>query len=119
MPMNKREQLEHDYSTYVKKYVHSEIQVPIPFMKFKDKLTRYLNSGKPIIVEDSGFPSTSSNKVFINHVGDRWVGGYSEVYYNGEKIKVPHTIHYSDLYINHPNYKKKIIFIEENPYEKK
>lgn len=117
--MNKRERLEKDYNYYVKEYVNSKEQVPIPFMKYKDKLLRYLKSGKPIIVEDSGFPSTSSDKIYINHVGDRWVGGYSEVYYNGEKIHVPHTIHYSDLYINHPNYKKKIIFIDENPYENK
>lgn len=116
---NRDEVLDREYNGYIKDYAtESEInKTPIPFRKYQDKLSRYKEDGRPIIVEDSGFPYTESYSMVITFVGTHWVGGYSESFFNGEKVKIPRTIHYSDLYINHPNYKKKIMFVEENPYE--
>lgn len=117
--MSNNLELEKEYNTYVKEYVmdSSEDKTPIPFRKYQNKLSIYKENGEPIIVEDSGFPYTESYKMYITYVGSHWVGGYSESFFNGERVKIPRTVHYSDLYITHPNYKKKIIFVEENPYE--
>lgn len=117
--MNKEEKLELDYNTYVKDYVKESVinKTPVPFRKYQDRLQVCKTTKEPIIVEDSGFPYTESYKMHITYVGSHWVGGYSETFHEGQTIKIPRTIHYADLYINHPNYKKKIIFVEENPYE--
>lgn len=117
--MKNKKQLNNNYNKYVKEYVKDKgvAKTPIPYRQYKDKLKRYMDKKEPILVEDNSFPNTSSIKMYINHVSDRWVGGYSEVLYEGRMVRVPYTLHYSDLYISNPNYKKKIRFINENPYE--
>lgn len=92
-------------------------KTPIPYIDIKRKMQTWFETGEPILVEDSSFPSSSSTKIYINYVGDRWVGGYSEVLYLGSIVKVPETIHYSDLYTTNPTIKKRIVPVKDNPYE--
>lgn len=90
---------------------------PLPYIGIAKKFQEVKDRNESVIVEEGGFPHTDSTVMYIEHVADRWVGGYSYVRNEGKTIKIPKTIHYSDIYVSDKNHKIKIIFEGANPYE--
>lgn len=91
--------------------------LPLPYIDIAKKFQQVKDDGESIIIEEGGFPYTDSTVMYIEHVTDRWVGGYSLIRHEGEQVKVPKTIHYSDLYVKDKSHKVRIIFEGANPYE--
>lgn len=85
------------------------------FQKIKEE-------GRRVLYEDSTFPATFSVVIEVDYVGDRWCKGYTTYYRLGEEVKVPYTIHYSDVLCagkpNSPLSGVKIIQEGENPFDK-
>lgn len=92
---------------------------PLPYISIANKFKQVKDNNESVIIEEGGFPHTDSTVMYIDYVSDRWVGGYSYVRNEGKNIKIPKTIHYSDIYVKDKNHKIKIIFKGANPYEEK
>lgn len=86
----------------------------------KEKFREAKNMDTSILVENMDFIPANSVVIEISYIGDNWCMGYETKYFNGENIRIPHTIHYADIYTeanatigkNRP----KIIFEGENPF---
>lgn len=89
---------------------------PEPYKAIAERFKEVKENGESVIVEEGGFPHTDSIVMYIEHITDRWVMGYSYLRHEGELVRVPKTIHYSDIYINDKSHKIKIIFEGANPY---
>lgn len=96
---------------------HTLEVVPEPYKKIAERFEEVKRKGESVILEEGSFPHTDSTVVYIEHIADRWVGGYSITRHEGKEIKLPKTIHYSDIYIQDKSHKVKIIFEGANPYE--
>lgn len=96
---------------------HTLEVVPEPYKAIARKFKEVKELGQSVIVEEGGFPHTDSTVMYIENIADRWVGGYSYLRHEGNLVKVPKTIHYSDIYINDKSHKIKIVFEGANPYE--
>ena len=90
--------------------------VPEPYLKIAKRFEDVMRNKESIIVEEGSFPYTDSTVMYISHVDDRWVGGYSLTRHNGEEVKIPKTIHYSDIYVTDKSNKVKIVFEGAHPY---
>lgn len=90
--------------------------VPEPFKDIKTRFKYIKEQGLYIIYEESGFPYTDAMVIYITDVYDRWCRGYSITRFNGVNVKVPRTIHYSDIYVQDKYNKVKIIVEGANPY---
>lgn len=90
--------------------------VPNPYKDIAEKFREVKEKNEAVIIEERGFPHTDSTVMYIDNVTDRWVGGHSIVRHEGETIKIPKTIHYSDIYMQEKSRKVKIIFEGANPY---
>src|SRR5699024_427556 len=73
--------------------------------------------GTSLIMEEDGFPNTYSTVMYIEHGTDRWAGRYCLIRHEGEEVKLPKTIHFSDIYVKDKSHKVRIIFEGANPYE--
>lgn len=91
--------------------------LPLPYKEIAKKFEEVKAKGESIIIEEGGFPYTDSTVMYIEHVTDRWAGGYSLIRHEGEEVKVPKTIHFSDIYVKDKSHKVRIIFEGANPYE--
>ncbi|WRW34712.1 hypothetical protein CF5_0145 [Staphylococcus phage CF5] len=91
--------------------------LPLPYIEIAKKFKEVKDNKESIIIEEGGFPYTDSTVMYITHVASRWVGGYSLVRHEGKEIRVPRTLHYSDIYVKDKSHKVKIIFEGANPYE--
>lgn len=91
---------------------------PKPYKKIEDKFRRVMENNEQVIIEEGGFPHTDSTVMYVTHVTDRWVGGYYHIRHEGNKVKIPKTIHYSDLFMDDKSHKIRVIFEGANPYGK-
>ncbi|UVD42776.1 hypothetical protein [Staphylococcus phage vB_SauM-V1SA22] len=91
--------------------------LPSPYIEIAERFKKARDTKEAIIVEEAGFPYTDSTVMYIEHVESRWAGGYSLVRYNGSEVKVPKTIHYSDIYVSNDVHRIKIVFEGAHPYE--
>lgn len=96
---------------------NSKDATPREYISIAKKFQKVKDTNESVIVEEGTFPHTDSNVMYINYVSDRWVGGYSLLRYENSTVKVPRTIHYSDIFVRDKNHKIKIIFEGANPYE--
>ncbi|AAX92404.1 hypothetical protein TwortDSMZ_154 [Staphylococcus phage Twort] len=91
--------------------------VPEPYLAIASKFKKVREKGESVILEEAGFPHTNSTIMYIDYVSDRWVLGYSYTKSERETVKIPRTIHYSDIYVTDKSHKVNVIFEGENPYE--
>ncbi|MGI4563124.1 hypothetical protein ACR2XK_26220, partial [Klebsiella pneumoniae] len=82
--------------------------LPLPYKDIAKKFEEVKEKGESIIIEEGGFPYTDSTVMYIEHVTDRWAGGYSLIRHEGEEVKVPKTIHFSDIYVKDKSHKVRI-----------
>ena len=97
--------------------VNSSDVLPLPYKAIAKKFEKVKEKKESIIIEEGGFPYTDSTVMYVSHVSDRWVGGYSIIRHEGKEVKIPKTIHFSDIYVKDKSHKVRIIFEGANPYE--
>jgi len=87
---------------------------PKPYLSIQDKLTRWMEEGKKVLVDVKDSYSVQRVVVKFDYVSDRWAKGTSICYSEGEEILVPYTIHFSDILCK----RMKVIVIPEgeNPF---
>ncbi|ASU01032.1 hypothetical protein ANTHONY_192 [Bacillus phage Anthony] len=77
--------------------VVEEDTAPLSYNVVKERIDKIVKDGKPIILEIKDAYSVQTSMVILEESYDRWAKGYSTCYYDGEEVKVPYTIHYSDI----------------------
>lgn len=100
-----------------------EQRVPLPLLAVRERFLKAKKQGTRVLIENSELSSAHAVTVAIEHVAERWCLGYQTVLYYGQEIRIPHTIHYTDVYGVNENERRrsskqvKIIFEGENPFE--
>lgn len=101
----------------------TEVRTPISLQSVRKRFLDAKEAGKRVLIENSDLSSANSVVVDIDYVGSRWCLGYQKVLYFGEEVRIPHTIHFCDVYGAYGNEAQrskrqvKIIFEGENPFE--
>lgn len=96
---------------------------PPALIDIRKRFERAMEEGTDILIENAELSSAHAVVIKISHVAGRWCMGYQEILYFGEIVKVPYTIHFTDVYgINESERRKnsrqvKIIFKGENPFD--
>lgn len=96
---------------------HDSSGVPKPYQKIKQKLQKTIDEDKRVLIDIKDSYSVQTVVVQFEYVNDRWAMGKSICYLEGEEVRVPYTIHYSDIYCKKS--KIKIITEGENPFDGK
>lgn len=73
-------------------------ETPEEFLEVKQKFQEAKDNGTEILIENSELSAANSVVIQLEYVGNRWCMGYQHILYYGQDVKVPHTIHYSDVY---------------------
>lgn len=94
---------------------------PPSFVGIRDMFQQAKNNGVEVIVESSEINNMDSVRLTLDYIGDRWCSGYELKEYWGELIKIPRTIHYSEVYVSshevdRSKVKTKIYFRGDNPF---
>lgn len=98
-----------------------EVYTPPALINIRERFMKALEDGTEILIENSELSSAHSVVIKLAHVAGRWCLGYQTILYYGEEVKVPHTIHFTDVYgVNESERRRssrqvKIIFKGENP----
>ncbi len=87
---------------------------PTPYKDIKAMLIKTMEEGKRVLLDIKDSYNTQTVVVLFEKVYDRWAMGTAVCYFEGEEIKVPYTIHYSDILCKHINI--KVIVEGENPF---
>lgn len=90
--------------------------VPEAYQRIKRNLEKTKEQGKKVLIDIKDSYSVQTVIVQFHHISDRWAMGYSICYHDGHEVKVPYTIHYSDIYCKRLNI--KVIVEGESPFEK-
>lgn len=100
-----------------------KVGTPIAFYEIRKRFIKAKKEGKRVLLENSDLRSANSVVLTIDYIGSRWCSGYQTVLYFGKELKIPYTIHYSDVYgavgnmNNRAKRQVKVIFEGENPFE--
>lgn len=98
----------------------STSSLPKEFKKIKENFQRAKDEGRTILLENNEFRSAYSVTLKLHYIGDRWCMGYARYLHLGKEVRVPYTIHYSDVFSSDtPNSAAKnmtIIFKGDNPF---
>lgn len=105
---------------------HGEVKeyyTPPALVTIHERFVKAMEEGTEVLIENSELSSAHSVVVKIEYVGGRWCLGYQTIQFYSETVKVPYTIHFTDVYgINESERRKssrqvKIIFKGENPFD--
>lgn len=96
-------------------------RTPQEFLEVKEKFSEAMANNTEILIENSELSAANSVVIQLAYVGDRWCMGYQHILYYGNDVKVPYTIHYSDVYGSQDRIKSrrrpvKILFKGANPF---
>ncbi|AYJ76331.1 hypothetical protein BSP12_145 [Bacillus phage BSP12] len=92
-------------------------QTPVLYLDIKKKLLKTIEEGKRVLIDIKDSYSVQTVVVRFEYVHDRWAMGKSICYLDGKEVKVPYTIHYSDIICN--RMKVKVITEGDNPFEQR
>lgn len=87
---------------------------PKPYKDIQTMLQKTVEEGKRVLIDIKDSYSVQTVVVKFEHVNERWAMGNSTCYVDGEEVKVPYTIHYSDILCK--RMKIKVIVEGENPF---
>lgn len=90
-------------------------KTPEPYQRIKKRLEKVMANNQKVLMDVKDAYNVQSIVVELESVQDRWAMGTSICYYNGEEVKVPYTVHYSDIYCKTMNL--KLIVEGENPID--
>ncbi|BAF81333.1 hypothetical protein EFP_065 [Enterococcus phage EF24C] len=96
---------------------------PSSLQPIRDMFLKAMKEGKRVLIENSDLSSANSVVIEIEYVGNRWCLGYQRVLFYGMELKIPHTIHFCDVYgaYGHDAQKVKrqvkVVFEGDNPFE--
>lgn len=95
---------------------------PIEFKEVKDMFQKAMLEDKRVLIEHNELNLAHSVVVELEYIGERWCMGKTVYYQNNVEVRVPYTIHYSDIYTakttNSTSRNTKIIFEGANPFGK-
>lgn len=103
---------------YYRERINSKTSdTPEAYVRIKKRLQKIKSRNNRVLMDIKESYSVQTVVVELEEVYDRWAKGSSICYLEGEEVKVPYTIHYSDIYCKIFNIK----FIEEgeNPIGKR
>jgi len=96
--------------------IKEEDGTPEPYLRIQKKLQKIANEGKKVLVDIRDSYSTQTVVLKFGYIGTRWAMGKSVCYTSEGEVKVPYTIHYSDIVSQKSNI--KFIVEGENPVER-
>ncbi|USL89329.1 RNA-binding protein [Bacillus phage vB_BceH_LY2] len=70
---------------------------PISFEVIKNRVETLIKKQNKVLLEIKDSYSVQTVVVTFTKAYDRWAVGQSICYFEGEEIKVPYTVHYSDI----------------------
>lgn len=70
---------------------------PISFEVIKARVETLVQNGNKVLLEIKDSYSVQSVVITFTKAYDRWAVGESICYFENEEIKVPYTVHYSDI----------------------
>lgn len=90
--------------------------VPVVLEPIRQQFIEAMEKGTSILIENSELNAVHSVAIKLSYIGERWCLGYETLHHLGQEIKIPYTVHYTDLYTNKESGKIKVIFEGENPF---
>lgn len=95
---------------------------PNAFVGIRTMFQEAKDKGVQVIIESSEINNMDSVRLTIDYIGDRWCSGYETKWYGGEEVKIPRSIHYSEIYVSthepdSSKVKTKLFFRGDNPFE--
>lgn len=105
------------------KYKRSKDKTPVALRPIRYKFKKAMETNTPVLVENADLSSPHSVVIDISYIGERYCMGYQTILYYGQEIKVPHTIHYTDVYGQYESERRKnkghprIIFYGDDPFK--
>lgn len=66
--------------------------------KFIENLELVKKNGDFIIILDSDAGEHRTTIVYLDYISDRWARGHSQTVYKGNRIDIPATINYGDIF---------------------
>jgi len=95
----------------------TDTRTPEPYLDIKRKLQKTMKEGKRVLIDVKDSYSVQTVIVEFEYIGNRWAMGKSICYLNGEEVKVPYTIHYSDIWCKRLGI--KVITEGDNPFSER
>lgn len=99
---------------YRERIKDSGASTPQEYLDIKEKLETAMLSGKRVLVNVRDSYNLQVAVLQLHYVQERWAMGYSICYMGREEVKVPYTVHYSDIYSQRT--KIKLIVEGEDPF---
>ncbi|UPI12649.1 hypothetical protein [Bacillus phage SBSphiJ4] len=89
-------------------------RTPHLYLDIKKKLQKIAEEGKRVLIDTKDSYSVQTVCLKFDYISDRWARGTSICYLDGKEVKVPYTIHYSDIVCSRMNV--KVIMEGDNPF---
>jgi len=83
--------------TYRERLEVSTYEAPTSYAVVKEEMERLISKNLPVIVEVKTAYAVQTSVMYLTEAYNRWATGYTEGYIEGELVKIPQTIHYSDI----------------------
>lgn len=115
--------LEKHQDSSLNRITNQDKETPSSLQPVKNMFLQAMKEGKRVLVENSDLSSANSVVIEIEYVGNRWCLGYQRVLFYGMELKIPHTIHFCDVYgaygYDAQKIKRqvKVVFEGDNPFE--
>lgn len=98
---------------YRQRTKENDSDVPEPYLRIQRKLEKTVEREQKVLLDIKDSYSVQTVVVRFESVHGRWAMGKSTCYSNGQEVKVPYTVHYSDILCKNLNL--KVIVEGENP----
>jgi len=83
--------------TYRERLEITPYEAPTSYAVVKTEMQHLISKKLPVIVEVKTAYAVQTSVMHLTKAFDRWATGYAEGYIEGELVKIPQTIHYSDI----------------------
>ncbi|QVW29000.1 hypothetical protein [Bacillus phage SWEP1] len=82
---------------YRERTVANDTSTPLSYTLIREKIRNIIKKDKKVLLEIKDSYSTQTVIIQFEKAYDRWAMGTSICYFEGEELRVPYTVHYSDI----------------------
>ncbi|AEZ50357.1 hypothetical protein BPS13_0178 [Bacillus phage BPS13] len=83
--------------TYRERLEVTPYEAPTSYAVVKEEMENLISKKLPVIVEVKTAYAVQTSVMHLTKAYNRWATGYAEGLIDGEVVKIPQTIHYSDI----------------------